>query len=207
MSDGARDDSWIAPQATIGANRIDQFRQERARFFFTFGHLRWISWGHPWRISSPWSERHRRTGRTRGLAEFFEATGPVPANPDEFRTTIPNGYERLLDHINTHRWLRGIDLHREFMREAAVASWRGIVYRPMVDLIRRSGILEDFPGCTETDLYLYVMNHLHHLRKRYGAEAVPPERAVAHFAERHRERRRAGRLGQWLRRLRGRRDE
>jgi hypothetical protein len=49
------------------------------------------------------------------------------------------------------------------------------------------------------------MHHLHRLRERYGAEAVPPERAVAHFAERHRERRRAG-LGQWLQRLWGRRD-
>jgi len=138
----------------------------------------------------------------RGLAEFLEATGLVPANPDEFRTTTPNGYELLLDHINTHRWFRGIDLRREFTREEAVASWRDIVYRPMVDLIRRSGILEDFPGSTETDLYLYVMNHLHRLRECYGAEAVPPERAVAYFAERHRERRRAGRLGQWLQRLR-----
>jgi hypothetical protein len=138
----------------------------------------------------------------RGLAEFLEATGLVPANPDEFRTTTPNGYELLLDHINTHRWFRGIDLRREFTREEAIASWRDTVYRPMAELIRPSGILEDFPGCTETDLYLYVINHLHGLRKRYGAEAVPPERAMANFAERHRERRRAGRLGQWLQRLR-----
>jgi hypothetical protein len=132
----------------------------------------------------------------RGLAEFLEATGLVPAHPDEFRTSIPNGYESLLDHINTHRWYRGIDLEREFTPEEAVASWRDTVYRPIVVLIRRSGILKDFPGFTETDLYLYVVNHLHHLRNRYGAEAVLPETAVAHFAERHR-----GRLGHWIQRL------
>ena len=140
----------------------------------------------------------------RGLAEFLETTGLVPAHPDEFRTTIPNGYERLVDHINTHRWFRGVDLHREFTPEEAITSWLDIVYRPMVDLIRRSGILEDFPGYTETDLYLYVMQHLHRLRERYGAEAVPPERAMAHFAEHHRERRRpGGGISAWLRRLRG----
>lgn len=133
----------------------------------------------------------------RGLAEFLEATRLVPARPDEFRTTIPNGYESLLDHINTHRWFRGIELHREFTPEEAVASWRDSVYRPMVDLIRRSGILQDFPGYTETDLYLYVMNHLHHLRGRYGTEAVAPEGAVEHFAAGRRRRR----LRPWIQRL------
>jgi hypothetical protein len=135
----------------------------------------------------------------RGLAEFLEATRLVPASPDEFRTTIPNGYESLLDHINTHRWYLGCERQREATPEEAIESWRDGVYRPMVDHIRTSGILKDFPGYTETDLYLYVMNHLHHLRNRYGREAVAPEGAVAHFAAR----RRRGRLRPWIKRLLG----
>ncbi len=115
-----------------------------------------------------------------GLAGFLAATGLSPATPDEFRVTEPNGYERLLDHISVHRYYRGIELGRPVSWEEAVRSWRDTVYRPMVETIRKSRILEEFPGRTETDLYLFTMDHLHHLRQRYGP-TFPLSRAVRHF--------------------------
>jgi len=115
-----------------------------------------------------------------GLARFLEATGLAPSTPDEFRVTEPNGYERLLDHVSVHRYYRGIELARPVPWEEAVRSWYETVYRPMVETIRRSQILKQFPAHTETDLYLFTMDHLHHLRQRYGPR-FPLSRAVRHF--------------------------
>ena len=50
----------------------------------------------------------------------------------------------------------------------------------MIETIRRSAILRQFPDQTETDLYLFTMDHLHHLRQRYGPN-FPISRAVRHF--------------------------
>jgi hypothetical protein len=116
----------------------------------------------------------------RGLADFLETTGLVPEG-DEFRVTEPDGYERLLEHITVHRYYRGVETGREPTWSEAVASWRETVYRPMVEAIRRSGIMEEFPKRTETDLYLFTMDHLHHLRERYAPKLVAPTLAVRHF--------------------------
>ncbi|MGZ6029543.1 MAG: hypothetical protein ACXWK5_09000 [Myxococcaceae bacterium] len=115
------------------------------------------------------------------LVDFLEATGLEPEAPDEFRATEAHGYERLLEHITVHRYYRGIETGREASWAEAVASWRDNVYRPMMEAIRRSGIMEEFPGRTETDLYLFTMDHLHHLRERYAPKPVGPAAAVRHF--------------------------
>jgi hypothetical protein len=117
----------------------------------------------------------------RGLADFLETTGLVPEGPDDFRVSEPNGYERLLEHITVHRYYRGVETGRGQAWPEAVVSWRDTVYRPMVDAIRRSRIMEEFPKRTETDLYLFVMDHLHHLRERYAPKPVAPTLAVRHF--------------------------
>ena len=115
-----------------------------------------------------------------GLADFLEAAGLVPSSPDEFRVTEPGGYERLLDHISVHRHYLGIERAAPVSWEDAARSWYETVYRPMIETIRGSRILEEFPGRTETDLYLFTMDHLHHLRQRYGPD-FPLTRAVRHF--------------------------
>lgn len=103
----------------------------------------------------------------RGRADFLEATG-IESGPDDFRVTEPDGYERLLDHISKHRYYLGLNEKRDIGWQDAVLSWRTHVYNPMIDIIRRSGVLEQFAGRTETDLYLFAMDHLHYLREQYG---------------------------------------
>ncbi len=116
-----------------------------------------------------------------GFADFLEATGLVPAAPDEFRVTEPSGYERLLEHVTVHRYYRGLETGRSLSWGEAVGSWYDTVYGPMITAIRRSGIMPAFPGRTETDLYLFTMDHLHHLRERYAPKPVGPATAVRHF--------------------------
>lgn len=136
-----------------------------------------------------------------GLADFLEATGLKAEQPDEYQVTTPNGYERLLEHVKGHRYFLGIERGGPVPWEEAVRSWRGTVYGPMLDIIQRRGILHDFPGRTATDLYLFTMDHLHHLRERYGSGAVKAEEAVSDV----RRWRRGRGLGAWLRRVLGRR--
>lgn len=115
------------------------------------------------------------------LVDFLEVTGLSPERPDEFVASAAHGYERLLEHIAVHRYFRGIETQRAVSWGEAATSWRDRVYRPMVEAIRASGIMEDFPGRTETDLYLFTLDHLHHLRERYAPRAVDPAVAVRHF--------------------------
>lgn len=139
-----------------------------------------------------------------GLAAFLEATGLVPEGPDDYRTTVPDGYERLLEHIRVHGYYRGIEQGRDIPWREEVASWRDTVYRPMMRIIHESGILEEFPGRTETDLYLYVMDHLHKLRQRYRNPALPPEMAVEDFGHRSAEHQPAGWWRRWWAGVKGR---
>ena len=117
-------------------------------------------------------------------ADFLEATSLAPREPDELVVTAPSGYERLLEHISGHGYYRGVETGRELSWKEAVTSWYQGVYRPMIETIRRSGISEAFPGRTETDLYLFTMDHLHELRQRYGD--VDPEVAVEDYSQHHR---------------------
>ena len=140
---------------------------------------------------------------SRSLADFLEATGLVPASPDEFRVTQPDGYERLLEHVTVHRYYRGIETGRALTWGEAVASWYDTVYLPVVQPIRERGLLRWFPGRTETDLYLFTMDHLHHLRERYAPKPVGYPVAVRHFKFFYAGGRRlSDRVRAWWRRLR-----
>lgn len=113
----------------------------------------------------------------RERVDFLAATGLVPASPADLRATEPGAHARLLDHVSVHHCFLGLEQEREVTWGEAVASWRYTVYEPMVRAIRESGVLEEFPGATETDLYLFVMDHLYHLRQRFGP-GVSAESAV-----------------------------
>lgn len=140
----------------------------------------------------------------RNLLELCEVTGLAQESPTDFVCTLPTGYERLLEHIAAHRYFKGLEWGREPAWPEAVASWHGSVYRPMIGVIRESRILEDFPDHTETDLYLFVMDHLHHLRERYASKEVTPTQAARHFRFFFRPRRDlAEQVRSWWARMRG----
>jgi transcriptional regulator len=65
--------------------------------------------------------------------------------------------------------------------EEAVVDWYENLYKPTVEAIRRLGLLRDFPGRTEADLYLWVMDHRHFLAQE-GQELSPEEAARSYEA-------------------------
>lgn len=59
-------------------------------------------------------------------------------------------------------------------------NWYEDLYAPLVDIIRRRAVLPHFPGRTEADLYIWIMDHLHYLRERHGP-SLSPEMATDNF--------------------------
>ena len=118
-------------------------------------------------------ERASFLGRTR-LEEYRPQA--------DIELTIPGQYQKLDEHIKVHRWYLGEQRKTAITYEEAVTSWYDHVYLPLVQIIRKQHILDEFPGRTETDLYLWIIEHQGYLREALGKE-VSLEAAAEHFTE------------------------
>lgn len=116
-------------------------------------------------------------------AAFEEKTHLRDLRPGaDVRFTLPGGSDRLLEHIDVHRYYMGEERQAEVAYEEAVASWYDDVYLPLVRVIRHLKVLDEFPGRSEADLYLWIIEHLYYLREEYRAE-ISLEQAATHFTE------------------------
>jgi hypothetical protein len=115
--------------------------------------------------------------------DFLERTGLDCIRPRaKIILTIPDGFDRMHEHIAVHRYFMGLDLQSDVSEQEAVSHWYDQVYLPIVNGIRRSGILKEFPGKTEGDLYLWVLDRQRHLNAS-GHKLVSPGRAAEDFLE------------------------
>jgi hypothetical protein len=115
---------------------------------------------------------------------FLERTRLDQLRPNaNIKLTIPDGFDRMLEHIAVHRYFMGIDLQRDISEEEAVNHWYDTVYLPIIKVIRSSKILKEFPGKTEGDLYLWILDHQHYLAEREGQPLQPPHKAAQEFIE------------------------
>jgi hypothetical protein len=113
---------------------------------------------------------------------FLERTSLDTLIPEaNIKLTIPDGFDRMLEHIAVHRYFMGLDLQRDISEEEAIRHWYDTVYLPIVKVIRDTEILKEFPHKTEGDLYLWVLDHQHYLQKEEGAPLQPPEQAARTF--------------------------
>ena len=90
---------------------------------------------------------------------------------------------RDLEHVEVHRHFMGLEQQREIPYQEAVAHWYDEVYLPVVEIIRQRGMLRDFPGRTETDLYIWLAEHRAALQDSLGWE-IGPDAAAADLATR-----------------------
>jgi hypothetical protein len=112
---------------------------------------------------------------------FLERTRLDRIRPKaSIKLTIPDGFDRMLEHIAVHRYFMGLDLLRNISDEEAVAHWYDKVYKPIANSIRRSGILKEFPGKTEGDLYLWVLDRQRYLSNE-GKKLASPQKAANDF--------------------------
>lgn len=116
--------------------------------------------------------------------EFLERTGLDRLRPGaQIEVTVPDGYSRILEHIAVHRYFMGLDEKRDISEEEAVTHWYDTVYLPIVKVIQDRDMLKEFPGRTEGDLYLWVLDHQHFLFD-HGKDLSPPEEAAYEYVER-----------------------
>jgi hypothetical protein len=115
--------------------------------------------------------------------DFLERTELDRIRPKaRIKLTIPDGFDRMLEHIAVHRYFMGLDLKREVSEREAVAHWYDRVYLPIVRVIRRSSILREFPGKTEGDLYLWVLDRQQYLSEA-GHRLASPGKAAKDFLD------------------------
>jgi len=96
----------------------------------------------------------------------------------------PGRYQVLWQHIEVHRYFKGIDEQHEITIAAAAISWYENLYFPMIAIFRRHDVLKKFPNRTEADLYLWVTTHRYFLMEKYG-ENIDIEHAVLDFTKKY----------------------
>ncbi len=133
-------------------------------------------------------------------AGFLARTRLAVIRPQaDLSLTEAGKYPLLEEHIAVHRYFMGLERQREVPYTEAVAHWYDEVYLPVVSVIHAQGLLRDFPGRTEADLYLWVMEHRAELEASLGWR-IDADQAAAHLVSEHSERAEkvAERLGERL---------
>jgi len=113
---------------------------------------------------------------------FLERTSLDSLIPGaNIKLTIPDGFDRMLEHIAVHHYFMGLDLKRDITEEEAIRDWYEKVYLPVINVIRDTDIIKEFPDKTEGDLYLWVLDHQHYLASEEGVPLQPPDEAARTF--------------------------
>ncbi len=112
--------------------------------------------------------------------DFLEKTRLDELRPESnLRVTAPGKYPLLLEHIEVHRYFMGLDLQQDVSWEEAVTHWYDRVYLPVIDMIRKRGILREFPDRTETDFYIWLAEHRAELEASLGWDLTTREAVEA----------------------------
>ncbi|MBM3187259.1 MAG: hypothetical protein FJZ90_00875 [Chloroflexi bacterium] len=108
--------------------------------------------------------------------DFLEQTKLDRLRPgQDVRMTMPGDYAKLLDHIRVHKYFVDQERFQNMTWEEAVAHWYDTVYMPVVETIREKKLLADFPGHTEGDLYIWLIEHAYYLSQEVGYRLEPWE--------------------------------
>jgi hypothetical protein len=104
-------------------------------------------------------------------ADFIIQTGLDKLRSSaHIEATMPGLYDRLLEHIDVHRWYLGENREEEVPYPEAVTSWYDNVYTPVINMIREYDLLDTFPKSSETDLYLWILEYAGYVRQVYQSD-------------------------------------
>jgi nucleotide-binding universal stress UspA family protein len=117
-------------------------------------------------------------------ADFLDQTG-LGSFLDVFDLglTAPGQYEKLKELIECYRETVSAQQSGNITYTQAAETWYNSDYLPTVLAIRERGLLRWFPGRTEADLYLWVLEHWRSLETELGW-AIRPEAVVTDLAVR-----------------------
>jgi hypothetical protein len=99
--------------------------------------------------------------------KFGELTGDASL---DFST--PGRYDVIYNHILVHKYFLNESKEEEIPFSEALVSWYKKVYSPVLAIIREQWLLVNFPGRTESDLYVWIVKHWDFLKKKYGGYSL-----------------------------------
>lgn len=115
-------------------------------------------------------------------AHFIEQTNLNVLRPGaDLESSIPGQSAILLEHISFHKWILAEKVGHDVPYDDAVTSWYDSVYTPIAKAIRTEGILKEFPGATESDLYIWIIKYQWYLARAYrdDYDDIEGERALS----------------------------
>ncbi|HMN58949.1 MAG TPA: hypothetical protein PJ988_01215 [Anaerolinea sp.] len=111
---------------------------------------------------------------------FLKQTNLDVERPDaNLRVTSPGGYDRLLELIGLHRYDMVLELNHAVTVPEAASDWFEREYLPVEKIIRDRKVLRDFPDRTETDFFLWLVDHSRQVEETLGWQ-VDLQTAAAH---------------------------
>ena len=114
-----------------------------------------------------------------GFADFLERTSLAEhLDADQLRVTAPGQYLPLFRQIEAHREFLIEERKQEVSQSEASEHWVEHNYIPLINVIREQALLRDFPGRTETDLYVWISRHREALEREVGWEIKPGSAAA-----------------------------
>jgi nucleotide-binding universal stress UspA family protein len=118
-------------------------------------------------------ERERFLGRTR-LPELRPGA--------QIEVSRPGDYDRLLEHMAVPAYVLSQQSGRPVAWDEAVTLWHDDVYLPVVRAIHQLDLPERYPGRSDADLYLWLMEQRDALAQEPGLEEALAA-AARHFVE------------------------
>jgi hypothetical protein len=104
-----------------------------------------------------------------GYVNFMQKTNLAQMHPDHgLRFTTPGQHTELLAQIEDLRQKLSLIDDEEMAYSEAVAAWYEMLYLPAVQIIEDSTLLDDFPGRTKSDLFVWLSQNREALREQYG---------------------------------------
>ncbi len=118
-------------------------------------------------------------------ADFLEDTRLDIHRPGiNLHTTQCCQYEVLRQQIEVYQFVLEMQQGQPVSLETAASAWYQEIYEPLAKAIREHNLSETFPGQTETDLFLWLVEHHAELGRELGWN-IRPHSVVHNLVERY----------------------
>jgi hypothetical protein len=117
--------------------------------------------------------------------QFLKDTQLSKSRPHpNLQLTLLGGYPILMDHIQAHKYYLEKEKGEDISIPEAACSWYDTVYTPFAAIIRKNRIMKRFPHRTETDFYLWIIQHRRQLINEHRWKEEP-ELIVEAYAQKY----------------------
>jgi hypothetical protein len=101
---------------------------------------------------------------------------------DHLNFSTPGRFDEIIKHIQGHRYFMNLQPGKNLSFEQAAQSWCQNIFLPIIKAVQKENILSRFPGRTEADLYIWIVQHWDSLKAKYG-EKISITEAARDFSQ------------------------